>query len=321
MIDKEGILVSIIVPVYNVEKYVKKCLASLVNQTYKNIEIIVVNDGSTDCSRAICDKFYQLDSRIKMVDKINGGLSDARNAGIEVCNGEYIFFLDSDDYISEETIERMLEVAIENDADIVECDAVYVFESDTYLFEKNVGKARIFNHDEALFFCLNYDFRIMVWNKLYKKELIVNKMFPKGKYHEDEYTTPYIVDKVQKYCKIDNVFYAYVVRENSIMTQSFSDKRLDIIEAFELRMEFFNQKYNNKYKTLMLYHYYVRLINLLINMGKEHYRYNEVYKRKNEVYDEIIKSSIPFNKKIKAVLYGLFPKTMIQLQQRRERKK
>ena len=122
-------LISVIVPIYNVEKYLERCVESIINQTYKNLEIILVDDGSPDNCPQMCDDYAKKDSRIKVVHKKNGGLSDARNAGMKVATGEYVSFIDSDDYISLDFYETLLETIVDNDSDIVECSVVKFYEN------------------------------------------------------------------------------------------------------------------------------------------------------------------------------------------------
>ena len=171
--------ISIIVAVYNVEKYLKRSLDSILNQSYKNIEVIIVNDGSTDNSRNICEKYAELYSNIKVIHKENGGLSSARNIGIENATGEYIGFVDSDDYISSNMFEEMYNRIIESDSDIAISSFNYVKEG-KILPEDNSGDTCIFTKSEAIngFFNLtcpfNYSF---MCNKLFKKELFKENKF------------------------------------------------------------------------------------------------------------------------------------------------
>ena len=125
-------LISVIVPIYNVEKYLDRCVGSIINQTYKNLEIILVDDGSPDNCPQMCDDYAKKDSRIKVVHKENGGLSDARNAGMKVATGEYVSFIDSDDYISLDFYETLLETIVDNDSDIVECSVVKFYEDNSF---------------------------------------------------------------------------------------------------------------------------------------------------------------------------------------------
>lgn len=173
--------VSIIIPVYNVEKYIRQCLESVINQTYKNIEIIVINDGTKDGSMKIVEEYLE-DKRIKIINKNNGGLSSARNKGIEEATGEYIYFLDSDDWIEKDTIEVLVKNS--KDVDIIGANFFY-FDEITKIKEKNKDISDDIEKGE---YSLNHCTEIMVWNKLYKYSFLKEKnlTFIEGIIHEDE---------------------------------------------------------------------------------------------------------------------------------------
>ena len=171
--------VSIIVPIYNVEKYLPKCLDSLVNQTLDDIEIILVNDGSTDNSGIIAKQYYENHkNKIKYLEKENGGLSDARNFGIPYATGEYIAFLDSDDYIEIDSYKQMHEKAKEEDADYIECDFIWEYPN-----KQIIDKRLSYNNKQEML----TNVRVVAWNKLIKREIIIknNLKFPKGLRYED----------------------------------------------------------------------------------------------------------------------------------------
>ena len=172
-------LISVIVPVYNVESYVAECIESIQNQTYMNLEIILVNDGSTDNSGDICDQYATYDERIKVIHKENAGVSAARNTGIEAANGDYIAFVDSDDYIAPNMYEDMLRILKENDLDILECTA-FRDKGGEIIEGCNDGSLEIFNRDEALKMAM-YDCFVAVWSQLYKRSAIDDVRFPVGR--------------------------------------------------------------------------------------------------------------------------------------------
>lgn len=216
--------VSIIVPVYNVENYIKKCLESLVNQTLKDIEIIIVNDGSTDNSEKIIQKYLEkYQYKIKYVTKQNGGLSDARNYGMKFATGEYIAFLDSDDYVDITLYEKMYNKAIEEDCDFVECDFIWKYE------DKEIKDYGIIyeNKHEML-----EKARVVAWNKLIKRKLI-NKTqikFPKGLRYEDVEFFYKLLPYINKFGFIKEFLIYYVQRSNSIVnTQNERTKEIFIV--------------------------------------------------------------------------------------------
>lgn len=303
-------LVSIIVPIYNVEKYLERCICSILCQTYSNLEIILVNDGSTDNSKSIIDKYSKKDERIIVINKENGGLSDARNAGIDIHSGQYIFFVDSDDFIHPDTINILLGISKDTDADIVECGLLNVNENSVIKFEKHVISYVVFNHMQAVERIIKYDSKIMAWNKLYKSNLFDSIRYPVGKIHEDEFTTPYLVDLCNIYVYTDLALYFYVQRSNSIMNSSFNQNRLSIIEAYEDRIVFFNSKYNNIYDYEMKYRFYVALINLKTLMGTE-YKNSIVENKLKNTFRYLLTNNVGIKVKSKVLLYYLFSKRMI----------
>lgn len=318
---KTEVLVSIVVPIYNVEKYLNKCVDSIINQSYKNIEIILVNDGSKDKCPEICDKLIQEDLRIKVIHKKNGGLSDARNAGIKSANGEYILLVDSDDFIHPNMVRDLLFLALKYNADIVECGAKDVIEGEDVKWKKFTQlNEEIYNREEALAKVLDYNnCRIVAWNKLYKSELFESIKYPVGKIHEDEFITPFLVDKCNKYINTSNSYYAYVKRENSIMTTKFDLKRMDIIEAQEKRLAYFSNKYNGKYDDAIKYHYFVACAKLKYIAQNTNQNAIEMFnniarERYNNLYDYLLHSKeLELTKKIKIIVYKYTPSLVFKL--------
>lgn len=236
-------LISIIIPVYNVENYLEKCLNSVISQTYKSLEIITVNDGSTDKSLAILQKYKKMDNRIIIVEKKNGGLSDARNVGIETSTGEYLFFLDSDDYLDITAIEKMYN-QMKKENDIVICNRYYVYEDKTLKLRfKNNNNTIQMNKEEALNNLLlmkNYDMSATM--KLFKSNLFKDIKFPVGKTSEDYYIMYQLFDKANKISYLPEPLYYYFQRNGSISknkTISF-----DYIEAAKNQMEYITSKYS-----------------------------------------------------------------------------
>lgn len=233
--------ISVIVPVYNVEKYIRKSLDSILNQSYSNLEIILVDDGSLDNSGTICDEYASKDARIKVIHKENGGLSDARNAGVQVATGELIGFIDSDDFIASEMYECMEQTLREKNADIVVCNFETVDECGSPIAERNVNlpvKDEVISSREAIYRLSgpDYTYWTTAWNRLYKKSVVCNVEFPVGKIHEDEYTAHLFYDNCKKIAGVPQSYYKYVVRENSIMTKKYGKKNLDYFEALNNRI-------------------------------------------------------------------------------------
>lgn len=238
--------VSVIVPIYNVDMYLKRCIDSIINQIFTNIEIILVNDGSLDTSPQICDDYARLDSRIKVIHKENGGLSDARNVGISVSRGRYLAFVDSDDYLDPSYLAVLYYAAERNGCDISSCNyAIYKQEKGTHktinvrkpLPGMTTGKkiCRLTIRD--------FRSRAYVWNKLYKRELFFNRdmiRFPKM-YFEDTATTPRLMYYAKRVVVVDKCLYYYTKRKGSIVSHLDVKKMSDYINALGVLRNFFEK--------------------------------------------------------------------------------
>lgn len=241
-------LISIVVPIYNVEQYLQKCVDSLINQTYKNLEIILVDDGSPDNCPKICDEYANHDSRIKVIHKENGGLSDARNAGMNIATGEYISFIDSDDWIKPKMIEDMYNRMIEDNSDLVSSGVIWVDEYGAEIRTATVSENCVLNTEQAMAELINDEkLKQHVWNKLYKADLIKNIPFDKGKYHEDVFWSYKVIGGAKRVSIEKNSYYFYVQRSESIMGEKYSAKRLDALDAMKLRCEYMKEKFPNLY--------------------------------------------------------------------------
>lgn len=235
--------ISVIVPIYNVEKYLNRCIKSIVNQTYHDLEIILVNDGSTDHCGEICDAWKEKDERIKVVHKSNGGLSDARNMGMEVSTGNYIGFVDSDDWIDVSMYEQLMKIMIQNKCDIVSCGFRRVEKEELKNESKEVQFVQ-YNSESALEAMITENGMYqVVWNKLYKRSMVEDILFEKGKYNEDEFWSYQVIGRAKKVIAIKNIYYNYFQRENSIINETYSLKRLDGLEGKENRQEYIDKYY------------------------------------------------------------------------------
>jgi glycosyltransferase involved in cell wall biosynthesis len=232
-------LVSIIVPVYDVEAYLQACVGSLTRQTYQNLEIILVNDGSTDHSGAICDELAQTDARVRVIHKENGGLSSARNAGITAANGELIGFVDSDDLTDDRMFARLVEVLTQTEADLVKCGFVrFPDGSEPRREHKRPSPPVVVESPrQCLEALVQMQINPAVWNKLYRRELIGDLRFPEGKIHEDQFFTPQICLRTRLAAIIPEQLYFYRLRPRSITSDRYNPRRLDAIEAWLLQFE------------------------------------------------------------------------------------
>lgn len=239
-----NLLVSVIVPIYNVEKYLARCVDSIINQTYKNLEIILVDDGSPDNCPKMCDDYAKKDSRIKVVHKKNGGLSDARNAGMAVATGEYISFIDSDDYISEDFFETLLNTMLKENSDIAECSVVKFYEDSHFDDFSDDLSVKTYETQNALSALIAENpFHQHVWNKLYKTELVMDIPYAVGKLNEDEFWTYQVFGKAQKISKVNKTMYFYFQRNSSIMGVGFNIRRLDALEGKLNRQKYIEKNF------------------------------------------------------------------------------
>lgn len=237
-------LISVIVPIYKVEAYLDRCVRSIVDQTYPNLEIILVDDGSPDSCGAICDAWAERDSRIKVIHKENGGLSDARNAGMEFAQGELISFIDSDDSIEPDFLEKLYHSLTSRGADIAECVVSYVDESGNVLRQRNAADVPEMDKMEALRrLVLEDGIYQTVWNKLYRRCVAIDIPFAVGKYNEDEFWTYQIFERIGKLAVVHDPLYNYLQRSSSIIGVGYNVRRLDGLEARFQRMEYL-QKYD-----------------------------------------------------------------------------
>ena len=279
MSDKESFmedLISVIVPIYKVEQYLPNCLETLINQTYQNLEIILVDDGSPDKCPKICDQYMQKDSRIKVIHKKNGGLSDARNAGIEIATGKFIGFVDSDDYVDSKFYETLYRNIIQYDADVSVCNFINTDQLGWYGGKKTDHVIQ-FNNIEALEALYAKDTQmqkamVVAWNKLYKKEVFGQIRYPVGKTNEDEYVIHSILYNSKKVIYSNSELYYYLQRTDSIMSRGAKEydvKRFNQQEAYENRIKFF---YDNKLMQLCQKAVVVYLDRVFVDYGMAYRR-------------------------------------------------
>lgn len=240
-------LISIIVPVYNVEKYLKKCVNSIITQTYTNLEIILVDDGSKDSSGEMCDEFSKSDSRIKVIHRKNGGLSAARNSGIEVYRGKYVTFIDSDDWIEPTYVEYLYYLLKKYNSDVSQCAFRYI-DSKKKIYNKvtNSDYEEVYNSKDAIKNLLHSKYLITsAWGKLYKRCFFDRLRYPEGKLFEDIPVTYQVMLDSEKICYGDHALYNYFYNEGSISKSSFNPRRLEAIEFMKDSIEKVKEIYND----------------------------------------------------------------------------
>lgn len=236
--------ISVIVPVYKVEAYLDRCVQSIANQSYRNLEIILVDDGSPDNCPALCDAWAERDSRIKVVHKQNGGLSDARNAGMAIATGELMGFVDSDDWITPDMYQHLYDLLDADGSDIAACGVEMVWEDGTPSRLLTKSGCCVLDQEDAMRAIIEESWlKQPVWYKLYKTALIRDIPFPVGKYHEDVFWSYQAVARAQKVSVSDKVGYYYAQRSGSIMGEGYSLKRLDSLDAKVLRLAYIREHF------------------------------------------------------------------------------
>lgn len=303
--------VSVIIPVYNVEIYLDRCLESVLNQTYKNIEIIIVNDGSTDNSADICYKYSKIDSRVIFIDQINKGVSSARNAALKKASGNYIYFIDSDDYIENNTIELLLKTCIKDKTDIVSCNYYkeqvngkreVIIKKDSFIMDKETFIKELIDPNSISGF---------LWNKFYKKDLIdvnICKFDETVKIMEDLLFNLEISEKVKKVSYLDYPLYHYIQRDNSALNNKDILKMKSSLSVY-LKIIFLLEKYYilgvNRFKLLYI-------INSLISKNySTNLKIEEIEEInlniKKFINEKVFFSNGNFKLKIKAIILMFFP--------------
>lgn len=245
-------LISVIVPVYRVEEYMERCVKSILSQTYKNLEVILVDDGSPDQCPAICDACAEKDARVKVIHQENKGLSGARNAGIDAASGEYLAFVDSDDYVSPHFIEELYQLLQDTGCAIGQCRFSYV--KGDGLVEEGDSAFCIYRGESLMEQLYGPEEKatcfVVAWNKLYRAELFKETgiRYPEGRIHEDEATTYRLFHEAKKLAFLDRALYGYYTENGGSITSVFSAKRLQWLTAHEERIAFFKK---NGYEKLL----------------------------------------------------------------------
>lgn len=263
--------VSIIVPIYNVENYIHRCIQSLVLQTYENLEILLIDDGSPDQCGEIADEYATRDSRITVFHKKNGGLSDARNYGMRYATGEFILFVDSDDWLDHQMIEKMVNYSLKYKADVVQSAFYYAYDDhylyDNRYFSKEDEPVVLNHHDLMAELVINEKVKNFAWGKLFRAELILDIPFEKGVLFEDVFWAHQVMERVKTYVILHEPLCYYYQRCGSIVS-NYSTRNLDILKGLKMRHDFIQANYpeliNESYKVILkthLEHYLLLFLN------------------------------------------------------------
>lgn len=314
-------LITVIVPVFNVEAYIEDCITSILNQTYKNLEIIIVDDGSPDNSINLSKNITKGDNRVKYIVKSNGGLSDARNTGLREATGEFVTFIDSDDYIAPTYVERLYDVLIETAAEIsiialcqdIEGIIEHVVRSEQYLKIFTPQEAILAMYDKKDYFVVSLT---VAQGKLYKRDLFNNISYPIGKKYEDSFTTYKLYKSSRKIAYLNDELYYYRIRKGSITNSGFSLANLDKLEMFEEKLTYISEYEDVSRK--VRYAYCVELIRLSYQLrkhGQNNEKITEIRSNYRQLFQKVYKES-NLKDRVKLVLYRYVPGLSISLSNR-----
>lgn len=288
-------LLSVIVPIYNSEKFLEKCINSLISQSYKYLDIILINDGSTDGSGNICKKYEMIDERIHVIEKANSGVSKTRNIGLDKAVGEFITFVDSDDYIDSKMYEVMMSEFDSQDIDIVECgyksvnqqgvETVYELTNEVI-----VGSYACLQHYLVGKNCKNFN-----WNKIFKKELFRGLKYPSIRYSEDYWMNIYLFERCRKKKTVSNAFYFYLQHTESACHQFLPNERIKTIEMMKMVNSYIGEKYS---KLAIHTKYYI--LNQIIALYIDIERFDKTMKSEEQLLiDDYIRYFKPLNDYLK----------------------
>ena len=301
--------ISVIVPVYNVEQYLEKCIESICRQTYEDLEILLVDDGATDCSGMICDQWAQKDARIRVIHKKNGGLSDARNAGIEVATGAWYMFVDSDDTITPDTIERLHEAAVAHDCEMAVCNMVRIYDDgSTEPFYAPVRELTVWE-GQRRFETLKQP---SACNKLFRADLFRHVRFPKGKFYEDTFVYHILAHRASRIALTGHDGYYYLSRRESILGQpTYTGRYFDFIEAVNARMTYLLEQQVDYYGQEACLSLYVAVANAEKHLAKTADHANQLAQMRRwyrTAYDHLMKHpDTGIKQKLRLVLLRYFP--------------
>lgn len=308
-------LVSIIVPIYNAENYLSRCLESVKKQTYKNIEVLLVNDGSTDKSKEICETYRNLDHRMVVINKENGGLSDARNCGINKSHGHFLFFLDSDDYIDNDCIEKLLESVIKNNCDVAISDGIYEKDGREIPYKNNaLLNGEIITTPKEIFEIFLEHKGLpgspwVAWGKLFRRSLFDDIAFPVGKVSEDIATIPDVLIRANKIVYISEKTYHYVLREGSLIHQRSEKMIVDNHCYLKKLKDLVNKEYPNLQELMTIEYVWVLLMIGIMPQCKKTNILDDVLIDIRNEKKAFLRSDKPIKYRMLLIAFSLFPKT------------
>lgn len=315
--------IGIIVPVYNVALYIEKCIQGIVKQTYTNWEMLLIDDGSTDGSKQILEKYALRDKRIQVIYKENGGSASARNLGISLINAEYMVFIDADDYVHPQYLELLYQTMQQYKTDIVQCGYLATdsrnikMENETLEF---VGEYSNLQYLELFCKKSSYLRTAVLWNKMYRTRLFDGLEFPEKKGIDDEYLICQIIYRAKSVTEINNTLYYYFLSENSQMRSKPSIKSIDKVDAIETQMKFMEAIQQDKLRRMLLYRYYSSVAEsyklLKEKFPEEKGLISEMQEKKKNWKNALLIQEIPWVDKISLVIRVKWPKVFSKIHER-----
>lgn len=300
--------VSVIVPIYNAEEYLERCVDSILNQTVKELECILIDDGSTDNSAGICDQYAEKDSRVKVVHKVNSGQSDSCNIGIDISSGEYIAFVDSDDYLNESMYEKLISLAESENTDIAMCTFERVYSSE---FENNdvaSNTTKLLSKNDIFNMWHTVEANVK-WNKVFKRSIFDDIRLPSGKSIDDEPIKPFVFAKADKVAYTDEKLYYYRQRQNSIMRSDFNLKKMHKLDAIYVNIKWFDEnseeemkQKEEKYYCDYFFDYYKQAYKIYTEGEKCAKQYLKAYKKQFQKLYKNFLNNKEFSLKYKLIL-------------------
>lgn len=312
-------LLTVIVPIYNVEKYLDKCIKSIINQTYKKLEIILINDGSPDNCGVICDNYKKIDNRIKVIHQQNQGQAISRNLGIKLSKGDYISFVDADDYLELDMYKKMMDIIEKYDCEIVECGYSEIY-SDRIISTENTRDISFLDKSYLIEQLLNIEKnhipRVAVWNKIYKKTILQNICFPDGKIHEDYLFEFNCFKKINKYVYYSEPLYNHIYfNEKSTTKQKLNPKFIDFAYIWKSILNETYKMKNKRFIDLAQYSYSLSLVNCRMIAIRNDVLFPEEYILDLKKYRKYILKNGLSIKNIYYYLFSVFPSLMYNIHQ------
>ena len=312
-------LLTVIVPIYNVEKYLDKCIKSIINQTYKKLEIILINDGSPDNCGVICDNYKKIDNRIKVIHQQNQGQAISRNLGIKLSKGDYISFVDADDYLELDMYKKMMDIIEKYGCEIVECGYSEIY-SDRIISTENTRDISFLDKSYLIEQLLNIEKnhipRVAVWNKIYKKTILQNICFPDGKIHEDYLFEFNCFKKINKYVYYSEPLYNHIYfNEKSTTKQKLNPKFIDFAYIWKSILNETYKMKNKRFIDLAQYSYSLSLVNCRMIAIRNDVLFPEEYILDLKKYRKYILKNGLSIKNIYYYLFSVFPSLMYNIHQ------